>query len=59
MHDFRIVKGPTNTNLIFEVAVPFENKLSEDEIRCILEEKITNIDNKFFPVIMVEKQAHI
>ena len=56
MHDFRMVKGPTKTNLIFEIAVPFENKLSDSEIIKILEEKITNIDKNYTPVIMIEKQ---
>lgn len=33
LHDFRIVPGPTHTNLIFDVVVPFELKLTGDEIK--------------------------
>ena len=29
IHDFRIVEGPTHTNLIFDIAVPFECKLTK------------------------------
>ena len=32
-HDFRMVSGPTHTNLIFDIVVPFACKLSFDEIR--------------------------
>ena len=33
MHDFRVVKGYTHTNLIFDVVVPFDCKLSDDELK--------------------------
>ena len=33
IHDFRIVPGETHTNLIFDIAVPFEVKLT-DEALC-------------------------
>ena len=32
MHDFRIVPGPTHTNLIFDVVVPYDNKMPQAEI---------------------------
>ena len=32
MHDFRMVTGPTHTNLIFDVLVPFKYKLSDEEL---------------------------
>ena len=56
MHDFRMVKGPTKTNLIFEIAVPFDNKLGDNEIISVLTEKITDINKNYTPVIMIEKQ---
>lgn len=59
MHDFRMVKGPHNTNLIFEVAIPFGAEHKEEEIISILSEKIGKIDTKYTPVIMVEKQSYI
>ena len=57
MHDFRMVKGPTNTNVIFDIAVPYENKLSEVEIIDMITKKIKAIDENYFPVIIVEKQT--
>ncbi len=56
MHDFRMVKGPTKTNLIFEIAVPFDNKLGDNEIISVLTEKIIDINKNYTPVIMIEKQ---
>ena len=32
MHDFRIGPGPTHTNLIFDVVVPYDNKMPQAEI---------------------------
>ena len=59
MHDFRMVKGPNKTNIIFEIAVPFETIIKEDEIVSILKKEIAKIDKKYNPVIMIEKQMFI
>ena len=59
MHDFRMVKGPHNTNIIFDVAIPFDAGHTEEEINKILIEKIAKIDTKYTPVIIVEKQTYI
>ncbi len=32
IHDFRMVKGPTHVNLIFDVAISYETKLSENDV---------------------------
>ena len=37
LHDFRIVPGPTHTNMIFDVVVPYELKLTPDEVRAGVE----------------------
>lgn len=39
-HDFRITSGETHTNIIFDCVVPFEFKLSNDEIKDIVSRKI-------------------
>ncbi|MBE5738195.1 MAG: cation transporter [Clostridiales bacterium] len=59
MHDFRMVKGPHKTNVIFEVAIPFDAKLKDEEIITKLRESINALDEKYIPVIMVEKQMFI
>ena len=59
MHDFRMVKGPTKTNIIFDVAIPFDATKTEDEITKIIKEKVAEIDKKYKPVIIIEKQMYI
>ena len=55
IHDFRVVKGDTHTNVIFDLVVPYGIKRSEDEIRKTAKEKIRNIDPKLIPVMHIEK----
>jgi len=33
IHDFRIVEGPTHTNVIFDAVLPYDVKLSPDELK--------------------------
>jgi len=42
IHDFRMVKGPTNTNLIFDVALPFDLSDRQKSIRQQLEKALAN-----------------
>ena len=54
-HDFRIVHGPTHTNLIFDVEVPFNYKMSDSEVVDYLKNQIRQIDEKYIAVIEVDK----
>ncbi len=40
LHDFRIVQGPTHTNLIFDVVVPYGYGMTDDEVLKKLEDKV-------------------
>lgn len=55
IHDFRVVKGDTHTNVIFDLAVPHGIKQTDDEIRKTAKEKIRTIDPKLIPVMHIEK----
>lgn len=59
IHDFRMVKGPNKTNVIFDVAIPFDSDKTEAEITKTLKKKIAEIDKKYQPVIIIEKQMYI
>ncbi len=54
-HDFRIVHGPTHTNLIFDVVVPFDYPMSDGEVVDWLTERIGELDGNYFAVIEVDK----
>lgn len=55
-HDIRTVKGPNRVNVIFDVAVPFDTKISQEDIKQQLTERILQLSAKYNPVITVEKQ---
>lgn len=55
LHDFRIVKGPTHTNIIFDILVPFKFPLSDAEISQFMEEKIHSISASYYAVINIDK----
>lgn len=54
-HDFRMVSGPTHTNVIFDIVVPYNYKYSDEEVVKIISDKIRETDEKFFAVIDVDK----
>lgn len=53
-HDFRMVSGPTHTNVIFDIVVPYNYKYSDEEIVDIIANKIHESDERFFAVIDVD-----
>lgn len=55
MHDFRIVKGPTHTNLIFDVVAPFDYKLSDGALKELISYKVKEENEDFFTVIDIDK----
>lgn len=53
-HDFKIVKGPTHTNLIFDLVVPFDkNKLGNDVLNEVIQ-KFKEYDDTLNLVVTVE-----
>ena len=56
IHDFRFVEGATHTNLIFDVTVPFEVKMKDEEIVDAVELSAKNIDPSYFTVITIDRQ---
>lgn len=55
LHDFRLVKGPTHTNIIFDVLVPYHFKMSDDQIRAFISSRAKAIDPAYYTVINVDK----
>ncbi len=56
MHDFRIVAGPTHTNLIFDVAVPYDFPLPDNELSEKIKARIRQDNPSYFAVIDIDKQ---
>ena len=55
IHDFRFVRGVTHSNLIFDISVPFEVKLSDKEIQNEVLAKIQEHNKSFFTVTNVDR----
>ena len=59
MHDFRMVKGTTRTNLIFDVSVPSGTKTTDNQIVNELKNRIHEIPgSKYFAVIQVDHEYY-
>lgn len=56
MHDFRIVAGPTHTNLIFDVVTPYDFAMPDEELIKLISDKIHTGNPQYFAVIDVDKQ---
>lgn len=55
IHDFRMVRGITHTNIIFDIVAPFECKLTDSELKEIIAEKIRALSKNYNPVITVDR----
>ena len=55
LHDFRTVTGPTHTNIIFDIVVPYDYNHSDDEIRDYMEEQFKEKSENYYTVIEVDK----
>ncbi len=56
-HDFRMVHGPTHTNLIFDVAVPYDYPMTDGELVSCIQNKIYGLDENCHAVIDVDKEC--
>ena len=54
-HDFRVVVGEENKNVLFDVVVPPEYKYSDEELEKMITKRITETSNgKIFTVLVVD-----
>lgn len=54
MHDFRMVKGNTHTNIIFDMVLPHNYKLSKTLLLDEIQKKVWEIDEHYYVVIQME-----
>lgn len=58
IHDFRVVKGDTHTNVLFDLVVPYKFRLDNNQTKELVKEKIREIDPKLIPVMHIEKNFY-
>ncbi len=56
LHDFRIVTGPTHTNLIFDVVTPYDFDYSDAGLCELINRRLKEQDASYCAVIEVDKQ---
>ena len=54
IHDFRITPGPSHTNLIFDVLVPYGFRLTDGQVCAELSRGIKQLSQRYYPVIQVD-----
>ena len=55
IHDFRVVAGPTHTNLVFDAVVPFDEKLTAAQAAEKIRALVRHMDDgRYFAVVTVE-----
>lgn len=54
LHDFRIVKGTTHTNLIFDVVVPYQTAYTTDELKERIKERLQQINPHYYAVMQID-----
>ena len=55
IHDFRMVQGPTHTNLIFDAVVPHGFDMTNEEVRASMEKLVEKHWENTFAVVHVEQ----
>ncbi len=56
IHDFRMVPGPTHTNIIFDVVLSYSCKYTETEIKSMVEDKVREENPSYFVVITFDRE---
>lgn len=57
LHDFRVVSGPTHTNLVFDVVVPFGFSMTDEAVRSAISERIHTLEGNCYAVIDIDKSS--
>lgn len=55
-HDLRVVEGKGHTNVIFDIVIPFESGIDDNEILTYLSEKIKEYNSTYNSVIKIDRE---
>ncbi len=57
IHDFRVVWGVTHSNIVFDAAVPFTLKDSDERVRSNITHRIEELDPAYRVVLTVDREG--
>ena len=55
IHDFRMVVGPTHTNVIFDAVLPFKFRLDDKKVVEKIQNAVRALDGNYYAVVTVER----
>lgn len=55
IHDFRLVSGPTHTNIIFDAVVPYHFRISDRDVERKIKDAVRTLDGNYYAIVRVEK----
>ena len=55
IHDFRMVAGPSHTNVIFDAVVPYGFRLTDSEVEEKIKTAVRTLDGNYLAVVKVER----
>lgn len=55
VHDFRLVKGSTHTNVIFDISAPFDYNVSDETLAGDIKKRLSEENPKYIGVIDVDR----
>ena len=55
IHDFRMVSGPTHTNVIFDVVAPYDLPLTDAALTAQIQQEVRQLEGNYFAVVTVDK----
>ena len=57
IHDFRMVRGPKHTNLIFDLVIPYEMDGQKEKLKAIIDQRVQFEDSKYYTVITFDDKS--
>ena len=54
IHDFRMVPGQTHTNLIFDAVIPFDERLTRQQVADRIRQMVSEMEGDYRAVVKVE-----
>ena len=59
LHDFRVVWGVTHSNVVFDIAVPFSLKVTDQQIKERVDQAIKTLDPDYRTVVTVDRESTV
>ena len=59
VHDFRVVWGVTHSNVVFDIAVPFSLKETDQQIKERVDQAVRTLDPDYRTVVTVDRESTV